>query len=58
MVARGRTIQPPASNMKQMFWDNELAAVAQRWADQCQVSYLVQDFITRWVECKKYSPPI
>lgn len=27
--------QPPALNMRAMEWDDELAAVAQRWADQC-----------------------
>ncbi|UYV77354.1 crispld1 [Cordylochernes scorpioides] len=27
---------PPAANMQIMSWDNELAAIAQRWADQCR----------------------
>ncbi|XP_066960890.1 venom allergen 5.01-like [Macrobrachium rosenbergii] len=27
--------QPPAINMRTMVWDDELATVAQRWADQC-----------------------
>ena len=27
--------QPAASNMKKMVWNEELEAVAQRWADQC-----------------------
>ncbi|XP_061711300.1 venom allergen 5-like [Cydia pomonella] len=27
--------QPPAANMMEMVWDEELAATAQRWADQC-----------------------
>ncbi|XP_042876308.1 venom allergen 5.02-like [Penaeus japonicus] len=27
--------QPPALNMRVLEWDDELAAVAQRWADQC-----------------------
>jgi hypothetical protein len=27
--------QPSAANMREMVWDEELAAVAQRWADQC-----------------------
>ncbi|KAE8751385.1 hypothetical protein FOCC_FOCC001958 [Frankliniella occidentalis] len=27
--------QPSASNMRKMSWDNELATIAQRWADQC-----------------------
>jgi len=38
-VAQGRTQQLPASNMKQMTWDNELASIAQRWADQCQYGH-------------------
>ncbi|XP_043244530.1 venom allergen 5.02-like [Amphibalanus amphitrite] len=28
--------QPPAADMIQMVWDDQLAAVAQRWAEQCQ----------------------
>eukprot|EP00095_Tigriopus_kingsejongensis_P010540 maker-scaffold349_size200065-snap-gene-1.26 protein:Tk10540 transcript:maker-scaffold349_size200065-snap-gene-1.26-mRNA-1 annotation:"hypothetical protein DAPPUDRAFT_96576" len=31
--------QPSASNMLEMTWDEELAAVAQRWADQCQFAH-------------------
>jgi len=27
--------QPPASNMRELVWDPELEAIAQRWADQC-----------------------
>jgi len=27
--------QPSASNMRKLVWNNELAAIAQRWADQC-----------------------
>ncbi|KAE8740600.1 hypothetical protein FOCC_FOCC013879, partial [Frankliniella occidentalis] len=27
--------QPSASNMRKMSWDDELATIAQRWADQC-----------------------
>ncbi|XP_045601573.1 venom allergen 5 [Procambarus clarkii] len=27
--------QPPALNMRALVWDEELATVAQRWADQC-----------------------
>ncbi|XP_054007292.1 venom allergen 5-like isoform X2 [Hylaeus anthracinus] len=27
--------QPGAANMREMVWDDELAAIAQRWADQC-----------------------
>merc|ERR1719369_1129517 len=35
-VAKGEEPnQPKASNMREMVWNNELAAIAQRWADQC-----------------------
>ena len=31
--------QPSASNMRKMVWNEELAATAQRWADQCNFSH-------------------
>jgi len=31
--------QPPASDMMEMTWDEELAAIAQRWADQCRFGH-------------------
>ena len=31
--------QPKASNMREMVWNDELAAVAQRWADQCEFGH-------------------
>ncbi|XP_030025578.2 venom allergen 5 [Manduca sexta] len=35
-VALGQvSSQPPAANMMEMTWDDELAATAQRWSDQC-----------------------
>jgi len=35
-VARGeQSGQPAAANMRQLVWNDELAAIAQRWADQC-----------------------
>jgi len=35
-VANGReSNQPAAANMGELTWDDELAAIAQRWADQC-----------------------
>ncbi|XP_076324440.1 venom allergen 3-like [Tachypleus tridentatus] len=39
-VATGKeTNQPEASNMRKMSWDEELAEVAQRWADQCNFKH-------------------
>jgi len=39
-VAKGEEKnQPKASNMRQMVWNNELAAIAQRWADQCNFGH-------------------
>merc|ERR1712203_433711 len=35
--------QPGASNMKQMYWDPELAQIAQRHADQCKFSHDCSD---------------
>ena len=36
MVAMGQVkSQPAATNMREMVWDDELAVIAQRWADQC-----------------------
>jgi len=35
--------QPPASNMKEMVWDDELAAVAQAHADQCMFEHDCSD---------------
>lgn len=35
-VAQGRVAnQPGAQNMQEMVWDDELAAKAQQWANQC-----------------------
>lgn len=47
-VATGATFQPPASNMMELEWDNELAAIAQRHADQCQFQH-------DCVDCRKVS---
>lgn len=38
-VATGRTGLPQAANMLQMQWDPELAAVAQKYADQCRYEH-------------------
>jgi len=35
--------QPPASNMRKMEWDEELATVAQRHADQCKFAHDCSD---------------
>ena len=36
MIAMGGVKgQPAATNMREMLWDEELAIIAQRWADQC-----------------------
>uniref|UniRef100_T1INS9 Cysteine-rich venom protein n=1 Tax=Strigamia maritima TaxID=126957 RepID=T1INS9_STRMM len=36
LTADGKDIDlPPASNMMELAWDNELEMIAQRWADQC-----------------------
>jgi len=36
---RGKAKQPSATNMLEMFWDNELAQMAQNWADQCKIAH-------------------
>lgn len=39
-VARGDTPgQPPAADMRRLQWDEDLAAVAQQWADQCRYEH-------------------
>ncbi|XP_063227592.1 venom allergen 5-like [Bacillus rossius redtenbacheri] len=39
-VALGRVSgQPAATDMQEMVWDDELAAVAQNWADQCTLAH-------------------
>jgi len=38
-VAMGATNQPAAADMLELQWDEELAVVAQRHADQCQVGH-------------------
>ncbi|KAK3930546.1 Sodium/potassium-transporting ATPase subunit alpha, partial [Frankliniella fusca] len=37
--SRGITAQPAAANMRKMVWDNELATIAQRWANQCTFAH-------------------
>ncbi|KAE8745993.1 hypothetical protein FOCC_FOCC007251 [Frankliniella occidentalis] len=36
---RGTKRQPAAANMRKMVWDNELATIAQRWANQCNFAH-------------------
>nr|CAD7256847.1 unnamed protein product [Timema shepardi] len=31
--------QPSAANMNKISWDDELAGIAQRWVDQCQIDH-------------------
>ena len=39
-VAKGeQNGQPKAANMREMVWNNELAAIAQRWANQCTMGH-------------------
>lgn len=39
-VALGQvSSQPPAANMMEMHWDDELAATAQRWSEQCRTAH-------------------
>ncbi|XP_014774224.1 cysteine-rich venom protein pseudecin [Octopus bimaculoides] len=33
------SVKPPACNMFKMYWDNELAYVAQKWADNCEYKH-------------------
>ncbi|XP_041378582.1 cysteine-rich venom protein-like [Gigantopelta aegis] len=33
------SVKPPAADMVSMKWDKKLAAVAQKWADQCKMSH-------------------
>lgn len=40
--------QPPAANMLEMVWDEELAAVAQTWANQCDFAHDVNRDVTRF----------
>ncbi|CAG9133132.1 hypothetical protein JYU34_006839 [Plutella xylostella] len=42
--------QPPAANMMEMIWDDELAATAQNWANQCQPAHdsASQRDVLRW----------
>ena len=42
-VASGLTRLPPATNMRQLEWDPELASVAQRLADQCNFAHDCSD---------------
>jgi len=42
-VAQGQTHQPPASDMMELSWDPELAAIAQAHADQCKFRHDCSD---------------
>jgi len=47
--SRGRPgRQPPAADMMEMTWDDELATVAQRWADQCNFGHDSERRVSRF----------
>ena len=39
----GETGQPKAANMRHLTWDENLAVVAQHWADQCKFEHDAAD---------------
>ena len=43
LVARGGTRQPPAADMRELEWDEELARVAQARADSCEWGHECRD---------------
>ena len=43
LVARGGTQQPPAADMRELEWDEELARVAQARADSCEWGHECRD---------------
>lgn len=43
LVATGGTRQPPASDMRELTWDDELARVAQARADSCEFGHECRD---------------
>ena len=38
-IANGTQGMDKAANMRQLEWDDDLAAVAQKWADQCSFDH-------------------
>lgn len=49
MFALGRIRgQPPALDMRELVWDHELAAIAQRWADQCKSGHDLRRKVDRF----------
>uniref|UniRef100_K1R1X9 Cysteine-rich secretory protein Mr30 n=1 Tax=Magallana gigas TaxID=29159 RepID=K1R1X9_MAGGI len=32
-------VNPPATNMMKMSWDNDVALVAQKWAENCEIKH-------------------
>ncbi|XP_069981417.1 uncharacterized protein [Penaeus vannamei] len=46
--------QPPALNMRAMEWDDELAAVAQRWADQCMPGHDRSRNVRKYIRFRSY----
>ncbi|CAD6202681.1 GSCOCG00009714001-RA-CDS, partial [Cotesia congregata] len=40
--------QPPATNMMEMIWDDELASIAQKWAETCPESHDVNRHVRKF----------
>lgn len=40
--------QPSAQNMQEMRWDDELAAKAQEWANECTFQHDPSRYISEW----------
>ena len=54
MIALGQVPgQPAATNMKEMVWDEELAVIAQRWADQCMPGHDHRSITTLRLKAKE-----
>lgn len=49
-VAQGQVAnQPGAQNMQEMVWDDELAAKAQQWANQCTFEHDPSRYLGKWL---------
>lgn len=55
-VAQGQVAgQPSAQNMREMVWDDELAAKAQQWANQCTFQHDPNRYIGMYYKSKLYT---